>query len=83
MRFVKILFVFCTAVLLAGLAFQIAILAADGGKPLPRPPALQSSVLIADGGRPLPRPPALQSSVLIADGGRPLPRPPLSSGIAS
>jgi hypothetical protein len=65
MRSVKVLFVLCTAILLAGAAFRTAVVTADGGRPLPRPP------LVADGGRPLPRPPAL-----VVDGGRPLPRPP-------
>jgi hypothetical protein len=72
MRLLKILFVLCTAILLAGVAFRTAVLAADGGKPLPRPP------LVFDGGKPLPRPPASPLDVLVADGGKPLPRPPIS-----
>jgi len=74
MRSVKTVFVLCTAILLAGVAFRTAVVTADGGRPLPRPPA----ILLADGGRPLPRPPAL-----VADGGRPLPRPPQAAKIAA
>ena len=70
MRLLKILFVLCTVILLAGVVFHAAVMAAEGGRPMPRPP------LVADGGRPMPRPP------LVADGGRPMPRPPLSGGIA-
>jgi hypothetical protein len=69
MRLLKILFVLCAAILLAGAAFHTAVLAADGGRPLPRPP------LAFDGGKPLPRPP------LAFDGGKPLPRPPISDRI--
>jgi hypothetical protein len=72
MRSVKVLFVLYTAILLAGVAFHTAVVTADGGKPLSRPP------LVVDGGRPLPRPPAL-----VADGGRPLPRPPRFVEIAA
>jgi hypothetical protein len=75
MRSVKVLFVLGTAILLAGAAFRTAVVTADGGKPLPRPPL----VLLADGGKPLPRPP----STLVADGGKPLPRPPQSQGFAA
>ena len=63
MRLVKILFVLCTAILLAGAALRTAVITADGGKPLPLPPASVSGVLVADGGHPLPRPPASPSSV--------------------
>jgi hypothetical protein len=71
MRLLKILFGLCTAILLAGVAFHTAVMTADGGRPMPRPP------VVADGGRPMPRPP------LVADGGRPMPRPPQSGGIAA
>ena len=60
MRLVKILFVLCTATLLFGVAFHTAVLSADGGHPLPIPPA----TLVADGGHPLPIPPAYSSMAL-------------------
>ena len=39
MRLVKILFVLCTAILLAGAALRTAVITADGGKPLPLRPS--------------------------------------------
>jgi hypothetical protein len=74
MRLLKILFVLCTAILLVGMAVHTAVLAVDGGRPLPEPPN-KLSVLVVDGGRPLPEPPN-KPSVLVVDGGRPLPEPP-------
>jgi hypothetical protein len=73
MRFVKILFVLCTAILLAAVVIHTAVLVADGGRPLPVPPKL-----VADGGRPLPVPP----KKMVADGGRPLPVPPTHGPVA-
>jgi hypothetical protein len=76
MRLVKILFVLCTAILLAGVVFHTAVLRADGGRPYPIPP----KSVIADGGRPYPIPPkAPVVSFLVADGGRPYPIPPKSA----
>ena len=69
MRLDKNLFPLCTAILLAGVVFHTAVLSADGGRPLPTPPAQ----FVADGGRPLPTPPTRPGFL---DGGRPLPTPP-------
>jgi hypothetical protein len=69
MRSLKILFLLCLALLMAGLILHSGVLTADGGRPLPTP------WFTADGGRPLPTP------WLVADGGRPLPTPWI--GIAS
>ena len=77
MRLVKTLFLLGTAILLAGVLLHAAVLSADGGRPMPRPPAVQLGGFV-DGGRPMPRPPASRSGLLVADGGRPMPRPPLS-----
>jgi hypothetical protein len=72
MRLVKILFVLCTAILLAGVVFHTAVLRADGGRPYPIPPKQ-----VADGGRPYPIPPKSAATIfLVADGGRPYPIPP-------
>lgn len=75
MRLVRILFVLCTAILLAGVVFHTAVLRADGGRPYPIPPKAPAAVavMVADGGRPYPIPP---KKTLIADGGRPYPIPP-------
>ena len=74
MRLVKILFVLCTAILLAGVVFHTAVMRADGGRPYPIPPKKE----IADGGRPYPIPPKSPAALtfLVADGGRPYPIPP-------
>jgi hypothetical protein len=65
MRLVKILFVLCTAILLAGVVFHTAVLRADGGRPYPIPPKM-----VADGGRPYPIPPKAPATILlVADGG--------------
>ena len=73
MRLVKILFVLCTAILLAGVVFHTAVLRADGGRPYPIPP----KKVVADGGRPYPIPPKSPATILlVADGGRPYPIPP-------
>ena len=69
MRSMKIVFLLCVALLIAGLMLHSGFLTADGGRPLPTP------WFTADGGRPLPTP------WLVADGGRPLPTPWI--GIAS
>jgi hypothetical protein len=72
MRLVKILFVLCTAILLAGVVFHTAVLRADGGRPYPIPPKM-----VADGGRPYPIPPKAPATILlVADGGRPYAIPP-------
>jgi hypothetical protein len=67
MRRIKIVFMFCVALLVAGLLLQSGVLAADGGRPVPNP------WLSADGGRPVPNP------WLVADGGRPVPNPWLAT----
>ena len=72
MRLVKILFVLCTAILLAGVVFHTAVLQADGGRPYP----IKPKALIADGGRPYPIPPKSPAITLVAEGGRPYPIPP-------
>jgi hypothetical protein len=73
MRLVKILFVLCTAILLAGVVFHTDVMRADGGRPYPIPP----KTAIADGGRPYPIPPKTSATILlVADGGRPYPIPP-------
>jgi|HubBroStandDraft_3_1064219.scaffolds.fasta_scaffold976042_1 hypothetical protein len=69
MRRIRIVFMFCVVLLVAGLMVHFSVLTADGGRPLPTP------WFTADGGRPLPTP------WLVADGGRPLPTPWI--GIAS
>jgi len=63
MRRIKIVFMFCGALLVAGLLLQSGVLAADGGRPTPNP------WVVADGGKPTPNP------WLIADGGKPTPNP--------
>ncbi len=63
MRKIKIVFLFCVALLMADLLLHSGVLTADGGKPAPNP------WVIADGGKPAPNP------WLIADGGKPAPNP--------
>ena len=50
MRRIKIVFMFCVVLLVAGLMVHFSVLAADGGKPTPNP------WVVADGGRPVPNP---------------------------
>jgi hypothetical protein len=63
MRSVKVVFLLCVLLLLAGFACNTGVSTADGGRPVPNP------WLTADGGRPVPNP------WLVADGGRPVPNP--------
>jgi hypothetical protein len=67
MRSMKIVFLFCLVLLVAGLMAHFSVLAADGGRPLLTP------CFTADGGRPVPNP------WLVADGGRPMPNPWLAT----
>jgi hypothetical protein len=71
MRSIKIVFLLCVVLMLAGLLLHSRILTADGGKPVPDP-----WTLVADGGKPVPDP-----WTLVADGGKPVPDPWI--GIAS
>jgi hypothetical protein len=63
MRSIKMVFLFCVALLATALLLHSTVLTADGGRPVPNP------WLKADGGRPVPNP------WLTADGGRPVPNP--------
>jgi hypothetical protein len=63
MRRIKIVFMFCVVLFVAGLMVHFSVLTADGGKPTPNP------WVVADGGKPTPNP------WLIADGGKPTPNP--------
>ena len=69
MRSIKMVLLFCVALLVAGLLAHSRVLTADGGKTVPNP------WLTLDGGKPVPNP------WLVADGGKPVPNPWL--GIAS
>jgi hypothetical protein len=50
MRSIKMVLLFCVALLVAGLLAHSRVLTADGGKPVPNP------WLVADGGKPVPNP---------------------------